>query len=204
MPAADITTVESAGAASATVLERVRTMLGVRGLRTDHDVMTLVEARLPVRALDGLRHAGLTDDELYALVLPRRTLTHRRARREPLTRDESDRVVRVARVLALSHEVFGEAERAWNWLRDAKRQFRRRTPLDVLATESGARWVERQDHTRAIGDGWLRDGRSVLLRVPSAVVPETFNVLLNTSHAQAGRIPVAHVSDHPIDPRLLR
>jgi uncharacterized protein (DUF2384 family) len=42
----------------------------------------------------------------------------------------------------LCHEVFGEPERAWRWLRDAKRQFHARTPLELLATEAGARVVE--------------------------------------------------------------
>jgi len=44
------------------------------------------------------------------------------------------------------------------------------------------------DLTRALGDGWLGRGSAVLLTVPSAVVPETFNVLLNPSHDNAKRI----------------
>jgi putative toxin-antitoxin system antitoxin component (TIGR02293 family) len=38
--------------------------------------------------------------------------------------------------------VFGESERAWRWLRKSKRHFDRRTPIDMLATEAGARLVE--------------------------------------------------------------
>ena len=117
-------------------------ILGVQRLRTDQDLMKLVEERLSSRAIDALRQSGLTDEEVYSLVVPRRTLTHRRARREALSRDESDRVVRVARVVALCEEVFGERERGWRWLRDAKRQFQGRAPLDLLATEAGARLVE--------------------------------------------------------------
>lgn len=127
---------------SPNVLKRVQAILGVRRLRSDQDVVKLVEARLPTRSIDGLRDTGLTDDEIYSLVVPRRTLTHRRARREALSRDESDRVVRVARVLALCEEVFGEPERSWRWLRGAKRRFQGRPPLDLLITEAGARLVE--------------------------------------------------------------
>lgn len=101
---------------SGSVLRRVQAILGVHRLRTDQDLMKLVEERLPSRAIDALRQSGLTDEEVYSLVVPRRTLTHRRTRREALSRDESDRVVRVARVLALCEEVFGEDERAWRWL----------------------------------------------------------------------------------------
>lgn len=64
-------------------------------------------------------------------------------------------------------------------------------------------WIERTDLTRATGDRWLQAGRSPLLRVPSAVVPETFNVLLNPVHRDAGQVAVAQVSEHAIDPRLL-
>lgn len=128
--------------ASASVLKRIEAILDVERLRTDQDVMKLVEQRLPSRAIDALRQSGVTDEEIYSLVLPRRTLTHRRTRGEALSREESDRVVRIARVLALSEEVFGDRERGWRWLRDGKRQFQKRTPLDLLATEAGARLVE--------------------------------------------------------------
>jgi putative toxin-antitoxin system antitoxin component (TIGR02293 family) len=124
------------------LLQRVQEILGVQRLRSDQDLVRLVEERLPITALDGLRDSGLTDDELYTLLVPRRTLAHRRARREALSRDESDRAVRLARLTALAEQVFGESERSWRWLRAAKRQFQGRTPLQLMATEAGARLVE--------------------------------------------------------------
>jgi putative toxin-antitoxin system antitoxin component (TIGR02293 family) len=144
-------TVDAAAPERSNVLKRIQEILGVQRLRTDHDLMKLVDERLPSRAIDALRQSGLTDQEVYSLVVPRRTLTHRRARREALSRDESDRVVRVARVVALCEEVFGERERGWRWLRDAKRQFQGRAPLELLATEAGARLVEELLHR--IDDG---------------------------------------------------
>ena len=136
------TTVDAPVLEHPSVLSRIREILGVPRLRTDRDVVKLVEQRLPPRAIDALRHSGLTDDEVYSLIVPRRTLTHRRARREALSRDESDRVVRVARVVALCEDVFGDRPRGWRWLRDRKRQFQGRAPLELLATEAGARLVE--------------------------------------------------------------
>lgn len=65
-------------------------------------------------------------------------------------------------------------------------------------------WVGRTDLTRATGDLWLRAGRSPLLAVPSVLVPETFNTLLNPSHPDAERVVVTRTSEHVIDPRLLR
>jgi putative toxin-antitoxin system antitoxin component (TIGR02293 family) len=64
------------------------------------------------------------------------------ANHQPLTKDESDRAVRVARITAMAERVFGEPERAWCWLRKPKRNFEGRTPLEMLATEAGARLVE--------------------------------------------------------------
>jgi putative toxin-antitoxin system antitoxin component (TIGR02293 family) len=124
------------------LLQRIQKILGVDRLRNEQDLVKMVEQRLSSRAINALRESGLTDEEVYCLIVPRRTLTHRRARREALSRDESDRVVRVARVVALCQEVFGDPERSWRWLRDPKRQFEGRAPLDLLATEAGARLVE--------------------------------------------------------------
>ena len=124
------------------LLRRVQQMLGVHGLRSDQDLVRLVEDRLATGAIERLVESGLTDDEIYSLIVPRRTLTHRRARREALSRDESDRAVRLARIAALGEQVFGNSDRAWRWLRTTKRQFRGRSPLQLAATEAGARLVE--------------------------------------------------------------
>jgi putative toxin-antitoxin system antitoxin component (TIGR02293 family) len=85
---------------------------------------------------------GLAEQEIYELVLPRRTLAHRRAKHQPLTREESDKAVRLARITALAEQVFGDEEKASRWLRQPKRRFGSRTPLDLLSTEAGARLVE--------------------------------------------------------------
>jgi putative toxin-antitoxin system antitoxin component (TIGR02293 family) len=97
---------------------------------------------LPAAAVKSLVRAGLSDSEVYQLIVPRRTLAHRIARREPLSREESDKAVRVARITAAAEEAFGDPDRAWRWLRKAKRRFCGRKPIELLATEAGARLVE--------------------------------------------------------------
>jgi putative toxin-antitoxin system antitoxin component (TIGR02293 family) len=124
------------------LLKRIEQMLETERLRTDHDLVRLIEERLPTGVLDGLRRSGVADEEIYSLILPRRTLTHRIARREALSLEESDRVVRLVRIAALGERVFGDAERFWRWFRAGKRQFGGRTPLDLVGTEAGARLVE--------------------------------------------------------------
>lgn len=63
-------------------------------------------------------------------------------------------------------------------------------------------WIERQEVTREIGSAWLRDGRSALFRVPSALLPATFNVLLNPLHPDASRIRIESAVRYPFDPRI--
>ena len=85
---------------------------------------------------------GLSDVEVYRLIVPRRTLAHRIAKHQPLSKEESDKAVRVARISAMAEQVFGEPERAWRWLRKPKRRFEGKTPIEMLLTEAGARLVE--------------------------------------------------------------
>lgn len=116
--------------------------LGVSQIRSGEDVASLVEKRLPAAAIKALVRGGLSDAEVYRLIVPRRTLAHRIAKHQPLSKGESDKAVRVARISAMAEQVFGEPERAWRWLRKTKRRFDGKTPVEMLASEAGARLVE--------------------------------------------------------------
>jgi RES domain-containing protein len=74
----------------------------------------------------------------------------------------------------------------------------------VSPTDLGPDWVEDIQATRAIGDTWLTRAVTPLQAVPSAVVPETSNVLLNPAQADARRIVIVQSTAHVIDPRLVR
>ena len=121
---------------------RIQRKLGTKGLQSDQDLAHLVEQRLPLSSVESLTSHGLSDDEIYKYVVPRRTLVHRRSKREPLTHDESDRAVRIARIASLAEEIFGDDAKAGRWLRKPKERFEGRTPMEVLRTEAGARLVE--------------------------------------------------------------
>lgn len=121
---------------------RMERKLGTGRLASDNDLARLVEERLPLTSIEALTSNGLSDQEIYIYVVPRRTLVHRRSKREPLTHDESDRAVRIARISSLSEEVFGDDAKAGRWLRKNKARFDGRTPLEVSRTEAGARLVE--------------------------------------------------------------
>ena len=84
----------------------------------------------------------LNKTDMERLVMPRRTLNHRIKKGERLTREESDRVTRVARIVAMAEETFGHRAKASRWLHKAIRRFGGQTPIDLLDTEEGARVVE--------------------------------------------------------------
>ncbi len=65
---------------------------------------------------------------------------------------------------------------------------------------SGAPLVE----TQLIGDQWVRERRSALLEVPSAIVPQETNYLLNPEHADLARITIGPPVPFPIDERLVK
>jgi RES domain-containing protein len=64
-------------------------------------------------------------------------------------------------------------------------------------------WIRDQLACRTIGDEWLRSKTTALLRVPSAIVPETFNLLLNPEQPEAARVRVLWHAEYPWDQRLL-
>jgi putative toxin-antitoxin system antitoxin component (TIGR02293 family) len=140
----------STATAAAELLGGVR-VLGAR-VRGEMDLARLVEEGLPPRSLEALaEHAALDMDEVWRLVLPRRTWLYRRARRQRLTPIESDRASRLARVAALTARTFGKADLAYAWLHRPCRALGGKVPLTLLGTDAGSRLVE--DELTRIEDG---------------------------------------------------
>ncbi len=65
-----------------------------------------------------------------------------------------------------------------------------------------ADWRVNESETQGKGDAWLRVGETALLAVPSAIVPETSNWLLNPRHRDAALLRITHVLAAPYDARL--
>lgn len=57
---------------------------------------------------------------------------------------------------------------------------------------------------QAIGDAWIRSGRSLALRVPSAVVEGSYDILINPEHSDFARFVIESSVPFAFDPRLLR
>lgn len=77
-------------------------------------------------------------------------------------------------------------------------------PVHTIRVPTGDSWKSTRALTRNLGDKWLASHRSALARVPSAIVPDTFNYLLNPLHPDAVRIRIADTMHAIYDPRLLR
>jgi putative toxin-antitoxin system antitoxin component (TIGR02293 family) len=97
-------------------------------------------------AVRALAAGGYSEAEIFELVVPKRTLARRQARREPLTVEETDKAVRLARIADIADRVFGDREKAHRWLRKPKRSLNGAVPLAFLASEAGARRVEQMLH----------------------------------------------------------
>ena len=54
-----------------------------------------------------------------------------------------------------------------------------------------------------LGSQWVRDSGSLLLRVPSAVVDDEFNLIINPSHAEMADVSIEDVRPYAFDERLL-
>jgi RES domain-containing protein len=64
-----------------------------------------------------------------------------------------------------------------------------------------ADWETDLGYTRAIGDQWIVQRRSLALVVPSVVLPESMNVLLNPAHPDMSAVIVT-ARAFQFDPRL--
>ena len=102
-----------------------------------------VERGVPISALEAFAaYSGLSVKNLLEVVIPARTLKHRRQRQEPLSEIETERLRRVARIYDLTLKVYGDANDAREWLISPKHRFDERTPLTLLRNQAGEEAVE--------------------------------------------------------------
>jgi RES domain-containing protein len=79
--------------------------------------------------------------------------------------------------------------------------------VEVLETASlPARWrrFPSPPENQAVGDRWVAQGRSLILRVPSAIIPAAANFLINPSHPEFGKVVIGRPERFAFDPRLLK
>src|ERR1700678_942119 len=79
--------------------------LGVRSPPTKSEILRLVEERLSPTVIKRLCTLGVERKEIDDVVISSRTLQYRRTRHQKLTVEESDRVLRLIRVLCATESV---------------------------------------------------------------------------------------------------
>lgn len=82
-------------------------------------------------------------------------------------------------------------------------------PDDALVQDGAPAMLEHllrgeDSDTQTYGSSWTVRGQSLMLKVPSAVLPVSSNYLINPLHPQAQRLRVVRQVEVSMDPRLVR
>ena len=106
--------------------------------------VAMVRSGLPFSTLDEVAAAaGVGRLALARVIGLSSTTLARRRKAERLTEEESDRLVRVARLVALVHDMMlGDGNAARRWLGDPHELLEGESPLERASTEVGSREVE--------------------------------------------------------------
>jgi RES domain-containing protein len=76
---------------------------------------------------------------------------------------------------------------------------------EISADRLPDKWHEypEQNILKQIGNNFLKDGKYLFLKVPSALVQEEYNFLLNPTHAKASQVKIKNIKPFSFDARLL-
>ncbi len=55
-----------------------------------------------------------------------------------------------------------------------------------------------------IGDAWVKEETTLGLLVPSAILPQENNLLINPKHPQAAKVKIVDINPYRVDQRLLK
>ena len=114
-----------------------------QSLKTEMDLRMAIRRGFPHSVVHELMTATrLTLKELASSIDRSPRSLQRRHREGRLASYESDRLYRLARVVALAKHYLGDDDAAVRWLKRPNRALGGTTPLEALDTEAGARGVE--------------------------------------------------------------
>lgn len=115
-----------------------------RKVESDFDLRNLTREGLPVGTLPVLAEGLAVERKTLAKVvgISDRTLSRRLASHSRLSAEESDRTMRVARIVAKAVDTFGDTGKASRWLQRPNMVLDGSSPLSLLDTDAGVREVE--------------------------------------------------------------
>lgn len=121
----------------------VEAILNIPAAGSPLAIVDRINEGLPVQAVEAFARRAALEPATKYRIIGKATLARRRARREPLSRDEGSRLARLAKIWALAEEVWGEANAARDFLHRPHPMLEDRRPIDVaLDNEFGAGLVE--------------------------------------------------------------
>lgn len=56
--------------------------------------------------------------------------------------------------------------------------------------------------TMAVGEKWIREGKATVLKVPSILVPDAANFVLNPHHPEVKKVQIGPAKKFSFDPRM--
>lgn len=76
---------------------------------------------------------------------------------------------------------------------------------EIFSKELPAGWhnISGTPVCQEIGKRWLEDQHSCILKVPSSIIQDEWNVLANPNHPDFGQISITNIRDFSFDQRLL-
>jgi RES domain-containing protein len=75
-------------------------------------------------------------------------------------------------------------------------------PTEIKLAKIKAGWKEDHDYTKFMGDEFIGQNNSLILQVPSAVIQEEYNFLINPLHADFKKIKIQKTKSFWPDQRL--
>lgn len=76
------------------------------------------------------------------------------------------------------------------------------TSLSIADLEEGWRDFNNYPTCQSAGDKWYDERKNLLLKVPSAVLPESFNFVINTEHPDYKKVKIVDVTKLVPDKRI--
>lgn len=79
------------------------------------------------------------------------------------------------------------------------------TTIPVISeTALPKKWQSEKEHCRYIGNEFLTQKKTLLLKVPSAIIPEENNILINPLHPEFKKVKIASAKKFEFDGRLFK
>jgi putative toxin-antitoxin system antitoxin component (TIGR02293 family) len=114
-----------------------------RGMRSPEELAERVRAGLPFAALSAvMQQYGISRDALCKILQLSPRNFPRRKEQKRLSPDESDRLYRLARVLAHANRVFEDPDESADWIQTPNAALGKQQPLSLLDTDIGVRQVD--------------------------------------------------------------